>query len=469
MEGRRPLRRSSPRPTPTALTRDAFDEVLDLVGDGIETGRGPGPPTSTTTGSTASCGGRKGARLAALTSGGAIPELGDFRVIAEPDETLIGSVNEDWATESMAGDVFILGTHHWQIRQVTRRGAGGRRRRQAPDDPVLARRGAGPHRGAERGGAGIRSVVERGVVDDDPDGAVDEIVELAGVERDAAATIVTYLAAGGPCSASCPPRTTWSSSGSSTSRAGCSSWSTRPTAAGVNRALGLRAAQEVLRRVQLRAPGRANDDAIVISLGPHHSFPLADVPRFLSRTVDGHAAAGHPRPADLPEPLAVEPQPSLVVLRFRGGRRKPPPIQRMQSDDLLAAVFPRPPPARRTSPGRSRCPTTRSRARRCTTASPRRSTATGSSSCRRVEEGEVRFHFVDSTEPSLLAHEILTARPYAFLDDGEVETGAPTPSRCAGAWPSISARSGAVTRRRSTGCAPRSSRRPPRPTSSTTS
>src|SRR3546814_8489304 len=62
---------------------------------------------------------RKGARLAAVTSGGAIPELGDFRVIAEPDETLIGSVNEDWATESMAGDVFILGTHHWQIRQVT--------------------------------------------------------------------------------------------------------------------------------------------------------------------------------------------------------------------------------------------------------------------------------------------------------------------------------------------------------------
>ena len=101
------------------LTREVFDEVLDLVSNGIETGRGTRAAYVHHDRVNGELRGRKGARLASLTSGGAIPELGDFRVIAEPDETLIGSVNEDWATESMAGDVFILGTHHWQIRQVT--------------------------------------------------------------------------------------------------------------------------------------------------------------------------------------------------------------------------------------------------------------------------------------------------------------------------------------------------------------
>src|SRR5207247_7298357 len=53
-----------------------------------------------------------------LTSGGAIPELGDYRVVAEPDDILVGMVNEDWAIESMAGDVFLLGTTSWRIRRV---------------------------------------------------------------------------------------------------------------------------------------------------------------------------------------------------------------------------------------------------------------------------------------------------------------------------------------------------------------
>ena len=88
--------------------------------------------TCTTTRSTASCAARKGARLAALTSGGAIPEIGDYRVVAEPDDTFIGTVNEDWAVESMAGDIFLLGTHSWQIRQVE---AGVVRVRDAGDAP----------------------------------------------------------------------------------------------------------------------------------------------------------------------------------------------------------------------------------------------------------------------------------------------------------------------------------------------
>ena len=131
------------------LTREQFDEVLDLVGNGIETGRGPRGAYLHHDAVNGEVRGRKGARLAAVTSGGAIPETGDYRVVAEPDDTFIGTVNEDWAVESMAGDIFLLGTHSWQIRKVEPgRRARARRRRRAAHGPVLDGRGAGPHRRA---------------------------------------------------------------------------------------------------------------------------------------------------------------------------------------------------------------------------------------------------------------------------------------------------------------------------------
>ncbi len=110
-------------------------------------------PTSTATGSTGRPAARRGARLAALTSGGAIPEVGDYRVVAEPEEMFVGTLNEDFAIESMAGDVFLLGTHSWRIRRVTpgevrvidAQGA-------APHDPVLGGRGAQPYGRALGGG-----------------------------------------------------------------------------------------------------------------------------------------------------------------------------------------------------------------------------------------------------------------------------------------------------------------------------
>ena len=62
--------------------------------------------------------GRRGARLAAITSGGAIPDNAQYLVLAEPDETVVGTLDEDFAVESLAGDVFLLGTTSWRIRRV---------------------------------------------------------------------------------------------------------------------------------------------------------------------------------------------------------------------------------------------------------------------------------------------------------------------------------------------------------------
>src|SRR5439155_11877850 len=140
---------------------------------------------------------RKGARLAAATSGGAIPEVGDYRVLAEPDDILVGSVNEDWAVESNAGDIFLLGTHSWQIRRVE---PGVVRVRDAGDSPptVPFWRGEAPARTAELSAevSSLRRRVDDYLVGEDTDGARGMLIERSGISADAAAMIVDYLAAG---------------------------------------------------------------------------------------------------------------------------------------------------------------------------------------------------------------------------------------------------------------------------------
>jgi ATP-dependent Lhr-like helicase len=189
----------------------------------------------------------------------------------------------------------------------------------------------------------------------------------------------------------------------------------------LNRALGYALRKKFCAGFNFELQASANDDAVVISLGPHHSFPLADVPRFLTPGTI-HATL---QQAILDQPIFQSRwrwnlNRSLVVLRFRGGKRVPPPLQRMQSDDLLAAVFPGAAACQENITGPIEVPDH---------PLPRQTvhdSLTEALDCdglielwRQVEAGEVRFHFVDSTEPSLLAHEILTAAPYAFLDDGE--------------------------------------------------
>ena len=397
--------------------------MLDLVSDGIETGRGTRAAYVHHDRVNGELRGRKGARLAALTSGGAIPELGDFRVIAEPDETLIGSVNEDWATESMAGDVFILGTHHWQIRQVT----GGEVRVVDAGDkhPTIPFwRGEAPARTVELSEevARIRAVVERGVVDDDLARSVDEIVELAGVERDAAATIVTYLAAARAVLGVMPTQDDLVIERFFDESGGMQLVVHSPYGGRLNRALGYALRKKFCAGFNFELQASANDDAVVISLGPAPQLPARR-----------RAPLPHARPRSAPR--CSRPSSTSRSSRAAGGgtstaawsccasaaaRKVPPPLQRMQSDDLLAAVFPGAAACQENVVGPIEVPDH---------PLPRQAvhdSLTEALDCdglvelwRRVEEGEVRFHFVDSTEPSLLAHEILTAAPYAFLDDGE--------------------------------------------------
>jgi ATP-dependent helicase Lhr and Lhr-like helicase len=415
------VRRAAPY---TGLTRSQFDEVIALVSAGIETGRGRRGAYLHHDPVNGELRARRGARLAAVTSGGAIPETGDYRVVADPDDLLVGTVNEDWATESMAGDVFLLGTHSWRIRKVE---PGVVRVRDAGDTPptVPFWLGEAPARTAELSEevSELRRHVERHLGDGDPDAARRWLVATAGVGSEAATMIVDYLAVGRATLGAMPTQTCLVLERFFDDTGGMQLVVHSPYGGRINRALGLALRKRFCRTFNFELQAAASDDAIVLSLGPHHSFPLEEVPRYVTaRTVTDtleHAILDSPM---FQARWRWNLNRALMVLRFRDGKRNPPPIQRMESDDLLAAVFPQAAACQENVTGPIEIPdhllvrqTVDDTLHEALDVDGLRSLL------QRIETGDVRVHCCDTTEPSVLSHEIITARPYAFLDDEELQ------------------------------------------------
>ena len=415
------LRKAAPY---TGLDRATFDDLVALVSNGIETGRGRRGAYlhhDTVNGELRA---RKGARLAAATSGGAIPETGDYRVLAEPDDTFIGTVNEDWAVESMVGDIFLLGTHSWQIGRIE---AGVVRVRDAGDAPptVPFWLGEAPARTAELSQevSGLRRRVDELLSAGEPDGARRWLMEAAGIDEPASTMIVDYLAVGRAALGVTPTQECLVLERFFDDTGGMQLVVHSPYGGRINRGLGLALRKKFCRTFNFELQAAASDDAVVLSLGPHHSFPLDDVPRFFSsRTVRDtleHAILDSPM---FQARWRWNLNRALMVLRFRGGRRNPPPIQRMESDDLLAAVFPQAAACQENVTGPIDIPDHLLVRQTVEDTLHEALDVDGLESLlHRMELGEVAIHCVDTTEPSVLAHEIITARPYAFLDDEEAQ------------------------------------------------
>ncbi len=405
------------------LDRARFDEVVELTSDGIMTGRGRRAAWVHRDDGNGELRGRRGARYVALTSGGAIPEIYDMRVIMEPDETFIGTVNEDWAMESMAGDIFLLGTHSWRIRQVT---GGEVRVVDAGDAPptVPFWTGEAPARTAELSEevSRLRASVDRHLERGDPAGAAARLIEDTGIDHDSASLIVAYLATGRAALGLLPTSCELVMERFFDDADGMQLVIHSPLGGRINRAMGYALRKKFCVGFNFELQAAASDDAVVISLGPHHSFPLTDVQHYL-------------KPDTIADTLtqAVLDQPafqsrwrwnlnrSLIVLRMRNGKRNPPPIQRMESDDLLAALFPDAAACQENVTGPVTIPD------HPVVRQTIHDTLTEGMDVdglielwRALGSGRTRMTCVDTTEPSVLAHEILTARPYAFLDDGEL-------------------------------------------------
>jgi len=406
------------------LSREEFDEVVELVAHGIETGRGRRGAYVHHDAVNGELRGRKGARIAAATSGGAIPETGDYRVVAEPDDTFVGTVNEDWAVESMAGDVFLLGTHSWQIRRIE---PGVVRVRDAagalPTIPFWL--GEAPARTVELSAevSELRRHVDELLADGRPDDARQWLIDVASVPREAAVMIVDYLAAGRAALGAMPTQRQLVLERFFDDTGGMQLVVHSPYGGRINRALGLALRKKFCRTFDFELQAAANDDAIVLSLGLQHSFPLEEVPYYVkSASVEDTL-----RHAILDSPMFQARwrwnlNRALMVLRFRMGRRNPPPIQRMESDDLLAAVFPQAAACQDNATGPIEIPdhvlvreTIGDTLHEALDADGLRALLEG------IESGDVTVHCVDTTEASVLSHEIINARPYAFLDDEEFQ------------------------------------------------
>jgi ATP-dependent helicase Lhr and Lhr-like helicase len=402
------------------LTRTQFDEVLELVSSGVETGRGKRGAYLHHDRINGEARARKSARIAAATSGGAIPEVGDYRVVAEPDDTFIGTVNEDWAIESMAGDVFMLGTHSWQIRRVE---SGVVRVRDAGNTPptIPFWVGEAPARTDELSEevSELRGHVDECLAAGDPDGARGWLCGTAGIDADAATMIVDYVAAGRAALGAMPTQQTLVIERFFDETGGMQLVIHSPLGGRINRGLGLALRKKFCRTFNFELQAAATDDAVVLSLGPHHSFPLDEVVRYLNSSTIRQTL----EQAILDKPMFQSRwrwnlNRSLLVLRFRGGRRNPPPIQRMESDDLMAAVFPDAAACQENVTGPIEVPDHVLVRQTVEDTLHEAIDIDGLVEVwKRIESGHISVHCIDTTEPSVLAHEILTARPYAFLDD----------------------------------------------------
>jgi len=407
------------------LARHDFDDVVEMVSEGITTGRGRRAAYVHRDQVNGRLKGRRGARLAALTSGGAIPELGDYRVVAEPDDVFVGTVNEDWAIESMAGDVFLLGTTSWRIRRVE---PGTVRVVDAqgapPSVPFWLGEAAARTEELSTDVSDLRRTVGEHLAREDAEGGRRWLEAECGIDRAASDTIVRYLGAGLTALGVLPTKETLVLERFFDEAGGMQLVGHSPFGARLNRGLGLALRKRFCVTFDFELQAAASDNAFLLSLGPQHSFPLDRVPKFLtSRTVEDVL-----RQALLTSPLFAARwrwnlNRALAVLRMRGGRKNPPAIQRMESDDLLAAVFPTLAACQENvAPGPIDIPdhplvreTVNDCLREAMDVDALRDLLV------EIEAGRVQVVVRDTVEPSVLAHEILNGQPFTFLDDAPLE------------------------------------------------
>ncbi len=419
-----------------ALPRPAFEAVVDMLSDGIATSRGRSGAYLHRDRVNGTVRGRRGARLAAITGGGAIPDNANYLVVAEPDQTTVGTVDEDFAVESLAGDIFLLGTTSWRIRRVE----SGRLRVEdahgaAPSLPFW--RGEAPGRTPElseevsRARERIAELAgERAVGTGGGDGgdeglgrAAAWLTEACGLDRSGAEQAAAYVRAGAAALGAVPADRTVVAERFFDEGGGMQLVVHAPFGARINRAWGLALRKRFCRSFNFELQAAATDNGVLISLAEQHSFPLEVIFRFLNvDTVEEVLTQ-----AMLPSPMfgarwRWNASRALAVLRFAGGRKVPPPIQRMRSDDLLASVFPDQVACQENLTGDIRIPdhplvneTVRDCLHEAMDLDGLREVLAG------IESGAIRTVAVDTAEPSPLCHEILNANPYAFLDDAPLE------------------------------------------------
>ncbi len=405
------------------LSRSDFDAVVDMLAEGVATSPGRTTALLHRDAVNGRVKGRRGARLAALTGGGAIPDSAQYAVVAEPEGLTIGQVDEDFAVESLAGDVFLLGNTSWRIRRID---AGVVRVEDAhgaaPGLPFW--RGEAPGRSPELSQelSELREEIERRL--GDPPSAVRWLSEEGSMPEAGARQAVDYLAASRRVLGALPTQRTLVAERFFDEAGGMQLVVHAPFGARTNRAFGLALRKRFCRRFDFELQAAATDEGILLSLGPQHSFPLESIFELVSEaTVDEVLEQAVLQAPMFQVRWRWDATRALAIPRLLKGKRTPPPIARMRADDLLAAVFPQQVACQDNAPGGPIAvpdhPLVKETLRDCLTEAM---DARGLRSILgRIARAEIRLVAVDTPEPSPLSHEILGARPWAYLDDAPLE------------------------------------------------
>jgi len=418
------------------LSRQSFDEVLTMLSEGIASQRGRYGAYVHHDKVNRRLRARRGARLAAITSGGAIPDNALFSVVAEPDGGNVGTVDEDFAVESLAGDIMLLGNTSWRIRRV-----------EAKTSRVLVEdaHGAPPNVPFWRGEAPARTEelsqqlgqLRKDISDRLPGvtpvagwrnlpivaDCVAWLREECGLDLSGAEQLIQYILEGRVVLGDVPTQTTIIAERFFDEGGGMQLIIHAPFGGRINKAWGLALRKRFCRGFNFELQAAATDNGLNIALAEQHSFPLADVFQFL------HSESMPPilEQAALDSPIfgtrwRWDATRALALLRFQGGKKVPPQIQRMRSDDLLASVFPDVAACQENIEGDIKIPDHPLVREVMKDVMTEALDVDGLAEVLRgIEQGRIRCIAVDTPVPSQFSHEILNANPYAYLDDAPLE------------------------------------------------
>ena len=418
------------------LERATFDAILEMLAEGIAARRGRYGAYLHRDRVNGKLRARRGARLAAITSGGAIPDNSLYAVVAEPDGVVVGTVDEDFAVESNRGDIMLLGNTSWMIRRIETN-AGRVLVQDAHGAPpsVPFWRGEAPARTQELSEhiGVLREKISEMLPHISPVGfsatqpevaaVVGWLKEECGLDDSGAEQAIEYILQGRAVLGAVPTQTTVIAERFFDEGGGMQLIIHAPFGGRINKAWGLALRKRFCVGFNFELQAAATDNGLNIALAEQHSFPLGDVFNFLQ------AATVQPilEQAALDSPIFAtrwrwDANRALALLRFQNGKKVPPQIQRMRSDDLLASVFPDAAACFENIQGERQIPD------HPLVSEVMKDVLTEAMDIDGLKlvlsglaDGRIRCIAVDTPVPSQFSHEILNANPYAFLDDAPLE------------------------------------------------
>jgi len=418
------------------LERETFNSILEMLSEGIAAKRGRYGAYVHRDRVNGRLRARRGARLAAITSGGAIPDNSLYAVVAEPEGIVVGTVDEDFAVESMAGEVMLLGNSSWRIRRIETK-AGRMLVEDAHGAPpgIPFWRGEAPARTQELSAhvGELREEISERLLRTSPVGfsatqpevaqVVSFLKEECGLNDSGAEQAIEYVLQGRAVLGAVPTQTTVIAERFFDEGGGMQLVIHAPFGGRINKAWGLSLRKRFCVGFNFELQAAATDNGLNIALAEQHSFPLGDVFHFLQ------ADTVQPilEQAALDSPIfgtrwRWDANRALALLRFQNGKKVPPQIQRMRSDDLLASVFPDAAACFENIEGERKIPDHPLVGEVMKDVLTEAMDIEGLKSLLRgMASGKIRVLAVDTPVPSQFSHEILNANPYAYLDDAPLE------------------------------------------------